>query len=273
MRTVSTLLFLVACTAIFAQKVEKVWETEPVLKVPESVLFYESNLYVSNVNGDATEKNGKGFISLLSADGKVNKLNWAKGLNAPKGMGVFGGKLYVSDIDEVVIIDLASGNRVGEVAIEGAEFLNDISISKNGVLAVSDMNKKKVHFIKDAKLVRTVESEMFNYVNGLFWETDYLLAGTSGTIYKLTSESDIPEEFILETGGIDGLEKVGESSYVVTDWSGKMQLVSTEKEPVVLLNTTEKGINAADIGYNAALKIIYVPTFKHNTVAAYKLVE
>lgn len=270
----SVFIFLVfAFSCAWAQKVEKVWETSQVLKVPESVLFSENALYVSNVNGNPTDKNELGFISKLGTDGKVEVLEWAKGLNAPKGMGIYKGKLYVSDIDEVVAIDLNTGEKVESIVIKGSEFLNDISISQDGVIAVSDMNKKIVHFIKGGKVVRSVSSDDFNYVNGLYWNGDVLLAGTSGTIYKITADSDTPQKCIENTGGVDGLEKVSDNTFVVTDWSGRMQLVSKDKEPVVLLNTTDKGINAADIGYNAGEKIIYVPTFKHNTVAAYKLVE
>lgn len=273
MRISILLLFVLFSIEVSAQKVEKVWETEPKLDVPESVLFSESVLYVSNVSGKPTEKNGAGFISKVSLDGNIVKLKWASGINAPKGMGIYNGKLYVSDIDVVVVIDLKTGEKVNQITIPESEFLNDISISKHGVVAVSDMNTKTIHFIKDKKLVRSIKNDSLNYVNGLYWNNNVLLAGTSGTIYKITSESDIPEECITETGGIDGLEKVDENRFLVTDWSGRMQLVEKDKKPVVLLNTTEQGINAADIGYDIEKKTIYVPTFKHNTVAAYKLVD
>ena len=51
-------------------KLTKQWETEKALQIPESVLYHESGniLYVSNINGKPTHKNGQGFISKVSLD-------------------------------------------------------------------------------------------------------------------------------------------------------------------------------------------------------------
>lgn len=64
----------------------KVWQTDKVFSVPESVLYHKADktLYVSNINGAPSGKNGKGFISKLPLDGRVLKLKWAEGLNAPR---------------------------------------------------------------------------------------------------------------------------------------------------------------------------------------------
>jgi hypothetical protein len=39
----------------------------------------------------------------------------------------------------------------------------------------------------------------------------------------------------------------------------------------VLLDTRDRKINSADIGYDAQKRILYVPTFFKNSVVAYKL--
>ncbi|MCD6296427.1 MAG: ATP/GTP-binding protein, partial [Deltaproteobacteria bacterium] len=79
-------------------KLIKQWETEKELRVPESVLYDASGniLYVSSINGRPTEKNGRGFISKVSLNGKIEVLKWATGLDAPKGSAIHGNKLYVS---------------------------------------------------------------------------------------------------------------------------------------------------------------------------------
>jgi hypothetical protein len=43
-------------------KLEKLWETEPVVKVPESVLVYDGGkkLYVSLIDGGGWDADGKG---------------------------------------------------------------------------------------------------------------------------------------------------------------------------------------------------------------------
>jgi len=54
------------------------WETEDKLKVPESVFYSNDDnlLYVSNINGNPTAKDGNGFISKLSLSGEIKKLKF-----------------------------------------------------------------------------------------------------------------------------------------------------------------------------------------------------
>src|SRR5687768_14467011 len=74
------------------------WETEPLLTTCESVLYDDAQdvLYVSNINGVPDGKDGNGFISKVSIDGKITEANWVKGMDAPKGLGLANGKLYVA---------------------------------------------------------------------------------------------------------------------------------------------------------------------------------
>ena len=81
------------------------------MRTPESVYLDEASgyLYVSQINGNPNEKDGNGRISKLGLDGSVVAADWATGFNAPKGLRSYGGQLWVSDIDEVMSIDIASG--------------------------------------------------------------------------------------------------------------------------------------------------------------------
>ena len=72
----------------------------------------------SNVAGDGDARDGKGFISRITAHGRLLEQQWAKGLNAPKGMARVGETLYVSDIDCLVTIDAASGSVMARYPIE-----------------------------------------------------------------------------------------------------------------------------------------------------------
>ena len=82
----------------------KLWETDTLLKTPESVLYSakEKFLYVSNIDGAAAAKDGKGSVGKVGLDGKIIMVDWVAGLNAPKGMGLYKNKLYVADLTEVV---------------------------------------------------------------------------------------------------------------------------------------------------------------------------
>ncbi len=102
----------------------KIWQTDSVLKTPESVLFVKGSdmLFYSNINGDASTKDGNGSIGMISLDGRKVNVNWVTGLNAPKGLGMYGNKLYAADIDEVVVIDVKQAKIIQHIPIEDHPF-------------------------------------------------------------------------------------------------------------------------------------------------------
>ena len=88
--TFPTLFLCLLQNSIHAQhQLIKKWETDPVLKVPESVLYSAEDklLYNSNIDGQPNEKDGKGSIGKVGLDGKVIQVDWVTGLNAPKRIG------------------------------------------------------------------------------------------------------------------------------------------------------------------------------------------
>ncbi len=90
---------LTPATAPKPMKLVKAWETDTTLRTPESVLYDgRSTLYVANMDGQADALDGSGFISKVSLDGKIENLRWTSGLNAPKGMGLYKKRLYVTDV-------------------------------------------------------------------------------------------------------------------------------------------------------------------------------
>jgi hypothetical protein len=99
---------LLAAGALAAEP-EMVWQAEG-LEGPESAVLDPDAgvLYVSNVNGDAADADGNGYISKLSLKGEVLEQQWAGGLDAPKGLALHEGLLYVSDITKLAVIDTAS---------------------------------------------------------------------------------------------------------------------------------------------------------------------
>jgi hypothetical protein len=274
--------FLLAVAAFFfygncaqSQIIEtaKVWATPDLLTTCESVLYYEAEkvLFVSCINGKPLEKNGKGFISKLSLSGDIIVLEWATGIDAPKGMGILGESLYVTDIDRVVKLSLETGRIEKEFSIPGSVFLNDIDVSENGIVFISDYSTDKIHFIENDEAGIWYEHEQLSGTNGLFCEREKLLVGTNHGIFAISYNDQNLEHLVKDTGGIDGLKADGHGNYLISDWAGKVQLVSAYKEPVVLFNTTDEGINAADIEYISELKLLLVPTFFDNRVVAYEL--
>ena len=99
----------------------------------------EGIAYVSNVAGKPTDKDGNGFISKISLkDGKVVTLEWATGLDAPKGLALVGDTLYAADIDKLAEINTKTGKIVALHDAPGATFLNDVAADGKGNVYVSD---------------------------------------------------------------------------------------------------------------------------------------
>ncbi len=265
------LSFLMMTSCIMKKiKLKQVWATGKELKTPESVLYDPKKkvLYVSNINGKPLEKDGNGFISQLSLEGRVIKLNWSTGFNAPKGMGLSNEKLYVTDIDRIVSLNTSSGIIAGIFHVKDAVFLNDITVGNDGSVYISDMSTNTIYLLKGGTVSLFLNSEKLKRVNGLFFENDYLLAGTENSIVKIDLKKKEITPLVPETGPIDGLEALDEGLYVISDWAGKIQLVNN-REKMVISDTTNRKINAADIEVVPSLKMLIVPTFFDNRVVAY----
>jgi hypothetical protein len=274
-------MLLLALTGSFAlaaplqaqsrQLVEK-WETEATLKTPESVLYDAGGrvLYVANIDGkEPWAKDNAGSVGKVGLDGKVISAEWVKGLQAPKGMGLHNGKLWVADIDRMVVIDVAKGAIVQTVPIEGAQRLNDVTVDKAGTVYVSDMQGLKIYAIKDGKPAVFLEGG-FKRPNGVLAHGDDFYVLDSGALIKFDRNkrrTTVAEGMDAST---DGIEHVQGDEFIVSCWAGAVYQVKGGQTHQ-LLDTRPQKINSADIGYDAKRKIVYVPTFFGNTVVAYEL--
>lgn len=247
---------------------EEVWATDQVMEIPESVYYNadEKMLYVSNIVGDPSAKDGKGYISKLSMEGEIITKEWATGLHAPKGMTMLDGKLYVTDVDALVVID-ASGKISNRYPVKGAKFLNDPVAADNKIL-FTDSRDNKIHALENGKLSIWKESGMSN-PNGLAYQNGkVLLASNNLEVVSQEGESEV-----LATGldAGDGIGLVDDNSYLVSNWHGEVFYIERGKDKVKLLDTKDQKINTADITYIPEENLLLVPTFMDNRVVAYKL--
>lgn len=276
-----TLLLLTSVASVnqlvWAQAINltPVWETDTTLRTPESVLFEpkENVLYVACINGNPTGTNKSSYIAKIGLDGKVVQLKFTDNLNSTKGMGILGDKLYVTEMTQVAEIALATGKILNRYPIDGAKFLNDIAVdTKKGVIYVTDSNDSKVWAITNGKTSLVLGGEPLKGTNGLLFEGDKLLIGNGdGSLLSLDPATKQLTTIAKGMGGIDGIVALGNKAYMVTEWGGKIWYVRADGTTELKLDTSGQKINSADIGYNPATKVLFVPTFFHNTVKAYSL--
>ena len=278
-------LFLNSCTTQPSQPLtlQQAWELEG-FNNPESVVFdpMTQALYVSNVAGDGSTKDGVGPISKVSLDGKLLDLNWVEGLNAPKGLSIYKGKLYVADIDTLVEIDMATASITARYPWSDAEFLNDVTAGQDGSIYVSDMPKNRIMVLKDGLFSLWLESDELQHPNGLHAEADRLVVGAWGsmtdeTILGHLKAVSLPEKTITDIGNgqplghMDGVEPYGKNGYLATDWmAGKFYYVTTEGQATELLDL-EQGM--ADHEYIPSEKLVILPMMNSNKVLAYTIIQ
>lgn len=253
----------------------KIWETDTVsLKTPEAVLFDSSNqiIYVSCIGGVPPEKHdGDGYIAKISVDGKIINDKWIKGLDGPKGLGLIGNKLYVTDIDKIVEIDIKTGKILKKYPIEGAIFMNDITTINNDVYA-SDSYANRIIKLSNGKIEEWYKNDSLGNPNGLLALGDslYMVTFGKGEFFKFSLSDKSLTKIGVGIAEGDGLVKVGED-FVASGWGGIISLVNKSGRVTELLNTKVNNVNSADIWYIKQSKMLLVPTFFKNTVVAYSL--
>lgn len=249
--------------------VQKLWETDTVVNIPESVLPHKGGLYVSLIDGPAWTADGKGGVAQLDKSGKIINANWITGLNAPKGLAQVGDLLYVADLDQVVVISISKNKIDHTIKLPGATGLNDATADKNGVVYVTDSRQGLVFKIQDKEA--TVYLDKLTGINGIRAVDDKLYI-LSGKALNVTDASKKLTQICTLPNNGDGLEPVGNGDFLVTIWDGYLFYVNTAKGTTeLLLDTHITNKKTADIGYDPATRTIYVPTFLGKTVAAYKL--
>ncbi|MDF7822545.1 redoxin domain-containing protein [Pontiellaceae bacterium B12227] len=260
-------------------KLVEAWATEPVLDIPECALFNPADklLYVSNISGSPFEKNSKGFIAKVDLSGQIVEMKWSAGLNAPKGMAIHENHLYVTDIDELVKIDLKSGKIVQRYPAQGAVSLNDLAAGADGTIYVSDSRSGQyaLHRLMNGKLEPWVETSQSGNLNGLYMQGNKLLAGQAkdGTLFAVDLKTGQMTSISQIDTGIDGLKPAGNGRYFTSNWKGRITLVSETGEGLILQDTTDRKINAADFEYLPEKNLLILPTFNDNRLVAYNVVQ
>lgn len=282
MRILAAALALILSVSAHAAEPAKLWEATG-FALPESVLFDPARnvLYVSNINADPVAKDGNGYISKLSLDGKLVTEKWVTGLDAPKGMALTKGKLYVSDIDRLAVIDSQTGKITKTYAAPGAKFLNDIAIDGDGAVYVSDMMDNAIWRLKGTKFEKWLADSQLENPNGLRVDGGRLVVAAWGPMtgdgfatskpgpLKAVSLADrMVRDLTPGIATLDGLEPDGKGGWLVSDWMKGAVFTIDRKGTATKILTLTQG--SADIAYIPEQKLLLVPMMLDGKVVAYR---
>lgn len=270
-----------ASASASGEPAQKLWTLEG-LHQPESVVAdpASNHLYISNINGKPLELNGKGYISRVSREGKMQEQFWVTGLDAPKGMAIVGSRLYVADMQQVHIIDLQTGAMIDQLQAPDATMLNDIGAAPDGTLYVSDLLGGGLYRISDGRMGRWFSSDQLPHPNGLLWHKGKLLVagwgyplnpdfttGTPGSLYQMdiSTQKFTPLPTGFQLGNLDGVVSVNDTLYV-SDWiSGDLFALQGKQR----LKSLSLSAGLADIGVSGGT--LYAPMMLNNQVVAWKV--
>jgi DNA-binding beta-propeller fold protein YncE len=266
-----------------AAEMRKVWEVTG-LKNPESALYDPAaeTIYVSNTNGDVLAKDGNGFISKVSPNGELITVDWVRGLDAPTGLALADGVLYVADVDRLVAIDPAAGAITATYPAPGAKFLNDLTADRQGRIFASDMLTDTIWMLHEGKLARWLEDEALAGPNGLVAENDRIVVGSWGRM-DADGNTKVPGHLKVidmqtktvadlgdpaPVGNIDGVAPDGRGGYFISDWIKGGLLHATATGTATPLLPLAPGI--ADLENVPAQGFLLIPMSADGTLLAYR---
>lgn len=181
------------------------------------------------------EKDGAGYISKWSLDGKLVEKNFLPGekgekLNKPKGIWVQGNRLWTTDIDSVWVFNLKS-KKARRLALPGAQFANDPAVRGNA-LYVTDNRGDQVFRIEPADFLNTKsEPKITTVFKGAKVNPNGIWPAKGGNIVVGFAGADEPRAiYRIGKGGktialsepigrLDGVAELRDGSLLVTDWN------------------------------------------------------
>jgi sugar lactone lactonase YvrE len=272
---------------------EKVGETTG-FETPESVR-YDAELdvyYVSNVNGNPSNKDNNGWIARVHADsiGTVTRL--AEGgrngvtLHAPKGMALRGDTLYVADIDEIRLFNRRTGAPLGSVPVRGAVFLNDIAAGPDGMYFTDTgirfdaqgnvshpPNTDRVFRLVGRRVTEALRGDTLGRPNGIAWDAAgnrFIIAPFGGSsLLAWTPGSATHTTLVSGPGQYDGVEVLANGNMLVSSWADSTVHVvhgGSHMMPAI------RNVSApADIGVDTKRNLVAVPRFMDGKVEYYRI--
>jgi hypothetical protein len=255
------------------------------LVFPESVGCdaTEKVLWIGNFGGTElkpAEKDGLGYISKVSLDGKVlEQRAFNVTMNKPKGIWIEGTRLWVADIDSVWIFDTKT--RQGrKLTIPGIVFANDVAV-RGGTLYVSDNRSDQIFTVEPADFLaasvqpRTVSvlSKKDVNPNGIWPAKDgsLLMAGFVApdkprAIFSMGRDGTL-KALGAPIGRLDGLYEMRDGAFIATDWNSGSLFRWTAKDGMTTLAKDFKG--PAD--FCVMGDIVFVPDLVKSEVRVVRL--
>lgn len=264
------------------------WSAKPVadrdgFNAPECVVADDESgvAYVSNIEtstGGYWLDDGEAFISLIGPDGAIRKLRWLDSkpggrLNAPKGLTICKGYLYMNDNATLKRVRISTAGPVEVCDVPGARKLNDLATDGRYVYS-TDMELGKVYrYDPSSGAVFVIPGPPA--INGVTCHKGKLFAVSRDfhEVYELDPagrKEAKPFGLADQFERLDGIEVMDDGTFIVSDFLGKrIAAIAPDRKTVETLAALDK--EPADIGIDRNLGVLYIPLLKEGRVLVYDL--
>ncbi|BAV65616.1 SMP-30/gluconolactonase/LRE family protein [Sphingobium cloacae] len=245
-------------------------------QIPESAVYDEGRdayLVASMGAGDA------GFISIVNPDGTLRQRDWlADGkdgvqLVRPFGSEIHKGIFYVADTPFVRSFDMASGKPLRSVRVEGATVLNDLAISSDGTVYVTDMGDRSksvaggiYRIAPDGTVSLFVSGKEAANPNGIAIDASGNIANvamSSPRLFLRSPEGQLLSSIDLGYERNDGIIVLEDGSIIISSLGGGTLLRVGPDGNVSPLAAID---SPASIGFDSKRRVIIVPQLRRNSL-------
>lgn len=252
-------------------------EPEAVRYDPDQDVYFVSNWG----KGDTDAKDNNGFISRMTPDGTVERLQFIAGgagratLHSPRGMTIVGDTLWVVDADAVRAFDRRTGAPLATADFSAFRlgFLNDIAAGPDA-LYVTDTGTDRIYRIAGGRVTVALQDSALGNPNGITWDA----GGRRFIVVPYGGESVIR----AWTAGSRTLSEIGRSGGTKFDGveilSGDRVLVASQGDSSLHLFTggtgrpiIRTGGAPADIAVDTKRNRVAVPFVDRNLVEIWQL--
>jgi sugar lactone lactonase YvrE len=266
------------------------------LNVPESVR-YDSELdvfYVSNINGNPSQKDNNGFISRVHADSLGVATMLVQGgqrgatLHAPKGLALVGDTLWVADIDALRAFNRRTGALIRNVNLlpQRATFLNDVAAGGDGAIYVTDTGIRfdasggithpgvnRIFKVAGTTVTEAAKGDSLANPNGIAWDATgnrFILGPFGGNnLQSWTPGQTNPATLVSGPGQYDGVEVLANGNILVSSWAdSSIHVVHGGSHMMPLIRNLSA---PADFGVDTKRNVIAIPRFNDAKVEYYRI--
>lgn len=225
-------------------------------------------LYVSCLNDVSSDLPYSGYVCKTDLYGDIADTLKVPELRSPNGLAVKGPHLYITDLNRVIRFNISTDSVDLVYRVPGAMFLSDIVCDKRGVMYASDRHAGCVYRLQGDSAVVFCRDTICDNITGLCISGTQLVGGCKNRIvaFSANGQASVVANVPYSVYGIKSDDNDG---FLVSDYVGNIHYVADGKTKV--LSKRHGDANSADFEYIPGQQMIYMPTYKSNSLELYQV--